>query len=539
MEDQTSFRFARLLSLPDYDDTFAWLPINSEKNARVQVAPSAATLPSTFRATSTSKGEGDGPLVFHLSLPSHKADDIVCHNDSSPPTPDLSTLPDLDMVTFPLVEIEEDGERVLQESIQLPQLRTSTQSSSVQNQLLMSQNERNGPEVKCTHVRSHSLSSPDVENGSMERSTSERCFMSTGEIIPLPSSHPIKVENFFTPFLPKFPEFPTLNWSRQEKNEVVTSIINSLSDGQETYCSPVTSTVSPLEAPESEGAQEVISRQAVPSLTQSLDSSITMAPRVRSKSTPTPPLLRASPGQESYCSSVNSTVSPLETPESEGAQEVISRQAVPSLAQSLDSSITVAPRVRSMSTPKPPLLRASPGQESYCSSVNSTVSPLDTSESEEAQQVISRQEIPSLTRPLDFTIAMAPRPCPKIPPKPKLLLVSPSQESYCFSVDSTVSSVKEFASQDAKEVISRQETPTSARTPDPTITVIPPPTSNSSLKPDRSKALPNQTSELSSLSSRQRSLASSELTLSVSDLKVLTTDDVGWVNSGKCPCFSI
>ncbi|VDK33291.1 unnamed protein product [Taenia asiatica] len=462
MEEQTSFRFARLLSLPDYDDTFAWLPINSETSARVQVAPSVATLPSTFRATSTNKGEGDGPLDFHLSLPRYKADDIVYHNDSSPPTPDLSTLPDLDTVTFPLVEIEEDGERVLQKPIQLPQLQTSTQSSSVQNPLLMSRNERNGPEVNCTHVRSHSLSGPDVESGSMERSTSERCFMSTGEIIPLPSNHPIKVENFFTP-LPKFPEFPTLNWSRQEKNVVVGSRTNSLSDGQKTYCSSVTSTVSPLGTSESQGAQEVISRQAVPSLAQSLGSSITMAPRVRSKSTPKPPLLLASPGQESYCSSVNSTVSPLDTPGSEGAQEVI-----------------------------------------------------------------SRQEIPSLARPPDFTGTMAPQPCPKIPPKPQLLLASPSQESYCSSVDSTVSSVKEFASQDAKEVISREETPPSARTPDLTITVIPPPTSNSSLKPDRSKALPSQTSEHSALSSRQRSLASSELTLSASDLKFLTTDDVGW-----------
>lgn len=474
MEEHTSFRFARLLSLPDYDDTFTWLPLNSEKSARVQASPSVATLPPTFRTTAINKGNGDEPLVLHLSLPSHKVDDIVCHNDSSPPTPDLSTLPDLDMVTFPLVEVEEDGERVLQESVQLPQFQIPTQSSGVLNPISMPQNGRNIPEGECIHMRSHSLGESIVEGGSMKRPTLERCFKSAGEIIPLPSSHPIKVENFFAPPFPKFPEFPALNWSRNGTNEVVASRTTSLSDGQETYCSSVISTVSPLDPPVSQCANEVI------------------------------------PWQE-----------------------------VSSLARSPDSSISTAPRARSKSTPKPPLSQASPSQESYCSSINSTVSPFDTSVSQSAKEVVLRPTVSSFARPSDLTITMAPRSRSKSSPKPQLQRVSPSQESYCSSVNSTVSPLEEFLSQDAKEVVSRQELPPLARTSDSTITMLPPPNSNSSSKPERSNALLNQTTESSSLFCRQESLASSESTLTADDLNVLATDDAGWVNSGKDAHFSI
>ncbi|VDD78108.1 unnamed protein product [Mesocestoides corti] len=110
MNEETAFRFARLLNLPDSEETYTWLPLNNEKSMP-KLPPMEPSSPANPLVT-------NGRATSHAPIPSNadlsswrdrkKSEEFSLPPDPSPPTPDMSTLPRQEDVTFPLFNTSTD-----------------------------------------------------------------------------------------------------------------------------------------------------------------------------------------------------------------------------------------------------------------------------------------------------------------------------------------------------------------------------------------------------------------------------------------------
>ncbi|KAM3182909.1 hypothetical protein ACTXT7_011412 [Hymenolepis weldensis] len=252
MEEHTVLRYARLLSLPDYEDTFSWLPVNGEINSRLPTLSSDTAILSNLKNPQVNGDKED------LFVDPHIQSEYIFNDDFSPPLPDLSTLPTLEGVTFPVVDIAESNEAQVQNFHPLLKRSNSIPPSiSLSNFSSTNFDDIDAPEKPSTLPslsrlrRSCSLNRrfpSKIVTAGLERRPSERHFISTGDIIPLPLCHPIKVENFLDSLpgknaygsFPTFPEFPITNGKLMRKS-------SSVSDERETHCSSVISCLSSID----------------------------------------------------------------------------------------------------------------------------------------------------------------------------------------------------------------------------------------------------------------------------------------------------
>ncbi|VDL61222.1 unnamed protein product [Hymenolepis diminuta] len=255
MEEQTVLRYARLLSLPDYDDTFSWLPVNGETNSKLPTSSSDTAILSELKNLQANGIKDDLFVDPHVQ---NMRSEYIFNEDFSPPIPDLSTLPTLEEVAFPVVDTAESNKAQIQNFRPLFTRSNSIPPSiSLSNISPTNSDDIDAPEKPSTLPSSSRLRRScsfnrrfpsKIATADPERRPSERHFISTGDIIPLPLCHPIKVENFLDSLteksvcgsFPTFPEFPITNGKLMQKS-------SSVSDGRETRCSSVMSGLSSVD----------------------------------------------------------------------------------------------------------------------------------------------------------------------------------------------------------------------------------------------------------------------------------------------------
>lgn len=255
MEEQTVLRYARLLSLPDYDDTFSWLPVNGETNSKLPTPSSDTAILSNLKNPQANGIKDD---LFVDSQIQNMPSEYIFNDDFSPPVPDLSTLPTLEEVTFPVADIAESNKAQIQNFQPLLTRSNSIPPSiSLSNFSPTNSDDIDAPEKPSTLPKLSRLRRScsftrrfpsKIASAGLERRPSERHFISTGDIIPLPLCHPIKVENFLDSLtgknvygsFPTFPEFPITNGKLMQKS-------SSVSDERETHCSSVMSGLSSVD----------------------------------------------------------------------------------------------------------------------------------------------------------------------------------------------------------------------------------------------------------------------------------------------------
>ncbi|KAM7532956.1 hypothetical protein Aperf_G00000125122 [Anoplocephala perfoliata] len=236
MEERPTSRFARLLDLPEYGNEVSWLPVDNKTSSKLPTAPV-----SSSSCSNASINGNKGDLLIDLPDNSPGNDSKINHR-LSPPTPDMSTLPALEEVTFPLVDIEEvkkpNKPNKPKNFLPLKRSYSIPVSIALPNYPSSSSNAIETPQKPLTLLalsklgHSHSLNRPTLSRRagiSFERHPLERRFMTAGDIIPLPSCHPVKVENIVESLglnnaygsFPEFPDFPATN---AEKNREIGSV---------------------------------------------------------------------------------------------------------------------------------------------------------------------------------------------------------------------------------------------------------------------------------------------------------------------------
>lgn len=286
MDEEPAARFARLLDLPDYDHAYSWLPVDSEKTSSL---PSLTTpmSSSTYNEAPINGNRGD----LLINLPDHNSDsDSKIDRNFSPPVPDMATLPALEEVAFPIVDIEEvkkpnrpnkpNYSPLLKRSHSIPVSITLPINSSSNSNVIET------PQKPLTRLalsklkHSHSLNrpSPSKRAGvSFEKQSSERHFMTTGDIISLPLCHPVKVENIVESLgltnaygsFPEFPDFIAVNTAQNRKS-------SSVSEENEVYGSSGISVPSTID--------EACTRHEVISVSRSQFDVALTSPIIRSRS---------------------------------------------------------------------------------------------------------------------------------------------------------------------------------------------------------------------------------------------------------------
>ncbi|VDN96079.1 unnamed protein product [Rodentolepis nana] len=307
MEEQTVLRFARLLSLPDYENTFSWLPVNGEVNSKLPTSSSDTEI-SPNRKNSHISGIKTN-LFFDLPT-ANTPTKYIFNDDFSPPVPELSTLPPLDEVTFSVFDIAEKSNPnshslfVGANSIP-PSIELSNFSPSGSGDIDVSTKPSTLP-ISSKLMRSFSLNRQfpgKLATTSLERLPLKRHFISTGDIIPLPSCHPIKLENFFDAFkgdkshgsFPTFFESPITAGKLNRESSIV-------EDEHETHCYSAISGLSSV------GESDVVKEIVYVSRSQS-DLEFTIPP-MRSRSLIFLPNYSDSNGRGKISPDRNSDISP-------------------------------------------------------------------------------------------------------------------------------------------------------------------------------------------------------------------------------------
>lgn len=262
MENPTDFRFSRLLNLPEFDDIYTWLPTDENKNP--SVFPSNILSPSNFRTPSTS-----GTIIDNHSvdISSHLSEKIPDSSESpdnySPTSPDISTLPSLEEVPFRIFKPEDM--RKSPQSMDVISTNRLTRSISSPSQFKISHLDNltniheEPPTVSFSNRKPRSNGTKYSGEETIQRRFSERRYMTSGEIIPLPTNHPVIVQDFVASLqeseavhpitsespidFPPFPEYPPKCTESQIVMEVHRS--NSVGDSQSKRITPPASSKTP------------------------------------------------------------------------------------------------------------------------------------------------------------------------------------------------------------------------------------------------------------------------------------------------------